>query len=54
VVPIPGTKRMSYLEDNLGASNVSLSEADIEQIAKAMPGVSGLRYPEQHMHRVNV
>ena len=54
VVPIPGTKRISYLDDNLGASNVRLSAADIEQIAKVMPEVSGLRYPEQHMHRVNV
>jgi aryl-alcohol dehydrogenase-like predicted oxidoreductase len=53
VVPIPGTKRMRYLKDNIGASNVSLSKDDLAQV-KALPEVAGLRYPEQHMDKVNV
>jgi aryl-alcohol dehydrogenase-like predicted oxidoreductase len=54
IVPIPGTKRRKYLEENLGASNVSLSPADLENIRKAMPreSIAGARYPEALMKRV--
>jgi aryl-alcohol dehydrogenase-like predicted oxidoreductase len=52
-VPIPGTKRMRYLIDNIGASNVSLSKDDIAQV-NDLPEVAGLRYPEQQMDKVNV
>jgi aryl-alcohol dehydrogenase-like predicted oxidoreductase len=34
IVPIPGTKRVSYLEENLGAANVQLSEEDVQRIAE--------------------
>ena len=37
VVPIPGTKRRPYLEDNLGALDVTLDEADLERIDAIMP-----------------
>ena len=37
VVPIPGTKRRTYLEDNLGALDVTLDEADLKRIDAIMP-----------------
>jgi aryl-alcohol dehydrogenase-like predicted oxidoreductase len=54
IVPIPGTKRVSYLEENLGAADVQLSEAEVEQIALAIPPAAGERYPEQVMRTVNL
>ena len=55
IVPIPGTKRRRYLEDNLGALSVQLSEQDRAAIEAAFPrGVAaGLRYPEPMMQAVN-
>jgi aryl-alcohol dehydrogenase-like predicted oxidoreductase len=51
VVPIPGTKRRRYLEENLGALGVSLSPAELQRIdAAAPPGAAaGLRYPAAMM-----
>jgi aryl-alcohol dehydrogenase-like predicted oxidoreductase len=51
VVPIPGTKRRRYLEDNLGALNVKLSPADVAQLDAAFPlgAATGPRYPEAMM-----
>src|SRR5262245_26724137 len=51
VVPIPGTKRRSYLEQNAAAAGIALSPAEIGQLAKAFPpGVaSGTRYPEKQL-----
>ncbi|HTA06204.1 MAG TPA: aldo/keto reductase [Solirubrobacteraceae bacterium] len=54
VVPIPGTKRVAYLEENLAAGDVQLSEAEAEQIAAAIPAAAGLRYPEAIMGQVNI
>jgi aryl-alcohol dehydrogenase-like predicted oxidoreductase len=54
IVPIPGTKRVSYLEENLGAADVPLSDTDVEQIALAIPPAAGERYPEQVMRTVNL
>ncbi|MBI3395731.1 MAG: aldo/keto reductase [Spirochaetia bacterium] len=55
IVPIPGTKRRTYLEDNAGAINVTLSPADMADIDKIAPmhAASGLRYPEAMMSSVN-
>jgi len=55
IVPIPGTKRRNYLEENLGALNVQLTADDLRRIEEVFPpGVaSGLRYPEDMMNRVN-
>src|SRR5262245_19526346 len=55
IVPIPGTKRRRYLEENLGAVDVKLGAADLERIAEAMPSgvAAGLRYPEMMMQFVN-
>jgi aryl-alcohol dehydrogenase-like predicted oxidoreductase len=54
IVPIPGTKRASYLEENLGAAEVELSDAEVEQIASALPAAAGERYPEAVMRSVNL
>jgi aryl-alcohol dehydrogenase-like predicted oxidoreductase len=47
IVPIPGTKRRTYLDDNLGALDVTLSEADLARIDEILPpgAASGERYP---------
>ncbi|MFI7118421.1 aldo/keto reductase [Amycolatopsis sp. NPDC049868] len=49
VVPIPGTKRRKYLEENTAAAELQLSEVDIEAIEKAAPAeaIAGERYPER-------
>ena len=55
VVPIPGTKRVKYLEENMGALNVTLSKEELEQIesiAKA-GAVVGDRYHAHGMQGVN-
>jgi aryl-alcohol dehydrogenase-like predicted oxidoreductase len=54
VVPIPGTKRVSYLEENLAAADVQLSEAEAQAIAEALPPAAGDRYPEAVMRSVNL
>ncbi|HEV7641203.1 MAG TPA: aldo/keto reductase [Gaiellaceae bacterium] len=48
VVPIPGTKRIKYLEENIGALDVELTEDDLRRIDEAFPkGVAaGDRYPD--------
>jgi len=48
IVPIPGTKRRTYLEENIAAAMVTLTPAELEQIGEALPGGSaaGDRYPD--------
>jgi len=55
IVPIPGTKRRTYLEENLGALNIELTPQELLRINEAAPqGVaSGARYAEAAMARVN-
>jgi aryl-alcohol dehydrogenase-like predicted oxidoreductase len=55
IVPIPGTKRIRYLEDNMGALNVTLNADELAQIDKLFPpGVAeGERYAEPMMALVN-
>jgi aryl-alcohol dehydrogenase-like predicted oxidoreductase len=48
-VPIPGTKRRKYLEDNAGAAAVSLDSNDLTHIAEAVPEPAGARYSEMGM-----
>nr|MDQ3377676.1 aldo/keto reductase [Actinomycetota bacterium] len=54
IVPIPGTKRRKYLEENAGASGVELTEEDLRRIEEAMPrgSASGERYSEEMMRAV--
>ena len=54
VVPIPGTKRVSYLEENLAAADVELSAQDAERIAAEVPVAAGERYDAQGMQTVNL
>lgn len=48
VVPIPGTKRRRYLEENAAAREIALPEADLGRLSEAVPAdaVSGDRYPD--------
>jgi aryl-alcohol dehydrogenase-like predicted oxidoreductase len=54
VIPIPGTKRLARLEENLGALKVQLGANDIARITAAIPpgAAAGTRYPEAQMHSV--
>jgi aryl-alcohol dehydrogenase-like predicted oxidoreductase len=54
IVPIPGTKRVSYLEENLAAADVRLSDGEAQAIAEAVPAAAGERYPEAVMRSVNL
>jgi aryl-alcohol dehydrogenase-like predicted oxidoreductase len=45
IVPIPGTKRRKYLEENVGALDVNLTEHDLQRLEEAFP-TAGLRYPD--------
>ncbi|RSM39832.1 aldo/keto reductase [Amycolatopsis balhimycina DSM 5908] len=49
VVPIPGTKRRKYLEENVAAASLELTAADLAAIAAAAPAdaIAGERYPER-------
>lgn len=55
VVPIPGTKRRTYLEENVGAADVSLSREEMAALdaALAPEKVSGPRYGEKQMAQVD-
>jgi aryl-alcohol dehydrogenase-like predicted oxidoreductase len=49
IVPIPGTKRRSYLEENLNAATLILSQAEMHELDNALPKIAGARYNEQNM-----
>jgi len=55
IVPIPGTKRRKYLEENVRALAVNLSKEDLQRIEEIFPAdaASGSRYPEHMMSLVN-
>ncbi|WP_266156316.1 aldo/keto reductase [Dyella silvatica] len=55
IVPIPGTKRRKYLEQNLAALDVTLSSTDLADITAVFPtdAIAGSRYPEAGMRMVN-
>ena len=54
IVPIPGTKKRKYLEENVAAAEIKLTADDLKQIAKVAPvGVAaGPRYPEHMMQMI--
>ncbi len=56
LVPIPGTKRRKYLDENIRALDVALSSADLQRLEEIAPlGIAaGTRYPEQHMRAVGI
>jgi aryl-alcohol dehydrogenase-like predicted oxidoreductase len=55
IVPIPGTKRRKYLQENVGALDVDLSSKDLERIEEVAPkdSFAGSRYPEAMMKLLN-
>ena len=55
IVPIPGTKRLKYLEENLGAASVKLTPQELREIDAILPAgsTSGERYPAHAMQAVN-
>lgn len=56
IVPIPGTKREKYLEENAAAAQIRLNAEDLARVEKVAPrGVAaGERYPDEGMRRVNL
>ena len=48
IVPIPGTKHLNYLQENIGAVDITLSEEDLRRLDEAAPrgAASGARYPD--------
>jgi aryl-alcohol dehydrogenase-like predicted oxidoreductase len=54
IVPIPGTKRRKYLEENAGAADVTLTQGALHRIEEAMPrgSAAGERYSEEGMRAV--
>ncbi len=56
IVPIPGTKRISYLKENIGALNVTLTSEDLQRIDEVAPkgAAAGERYDAERMKSVNL
>jgi aryl-alcohol dehydrogenase-like predicted oxidoreductase len=56
IVPIPGTKRRRYLEENAAAADVKLSPSQIAQLAAAFPpnATAGTRYPEKQLKALGI
>ena len=53
IVPIPGTRKKTRLEENAAAADVVLSEQDLQRIQSRLPEAQGTRYPEASMAFVN-
>lgn len=55
IIPIPGTKRRTYLEENAAAFDIALSEDDLRRIDEVAPkgAAAGTRYPQAMMSFVN-
>ncbi|MBJ7353794.1 MAG: aldo/keto reductase [Thermoleophilaceae bacterium] len=54
IVPIPGTKRRRYLDENAGAVALALTPEDLARIDAELPEVSGTRYSEAGMRGLNL
>jgi aryl-alcohol dehydrogenase-like predicted oxidoreductase len=54
IVPIPGTKRRTYLEENAAAADIELTNEDLARIDEELPEVAGERYEERGMAAVNL
>lgn len=55
VVPIPGTKRIKYLDENIAALDIDLSDSDLRRLDEILPpgAAAGDRYHERGMETVN-
>jgi aryl-alcohol dehydrogenase-like predicted oxidoreductase len=56
IVPIPGTRRLRYLEDNIAAAAISLSAEELEQLSSLVPpeAVAGTRYDAARLERLGL
>ena len=56
IVPIPGTKRRSYLEQNVAAAAIALTPEDLIALGKAVPrdAIAGERYPAPFMASIGL
>jgi len=56
IIPIPGTRKLSRLEENIGAATLELTNADLQEINRAVPpgDVHGERYNEHDMHMIGL
>jgi aryl-alcohol dehydrogenase-like predicted oxidoreductase len=56
IVPIPGTKRRTYLEQNVAAVDLALTDDDLERLSAAFPhdAAAGLRYPEFQLKKLGI
>ncbi len=56
IVPIPGTKRRKYLEENCAAADLQLSAGELAQLSAAFPpgAVAGTRYPEKQLKALGI
>jgi aryl-alcohol dehydrogenase-like predicted oxidoreductase len=56
IVPIPGTRHVRYLDENIGALDVQLSDEDLKRLDAILPpgAAAGERYPERSMASVNL
>jgi aryl-alcohol dehydrogenase-like predicted oxidoreductase len=56
IVPIPGTKRRKYLEENAAAADIALTDAERDALADAFPpqAAAGLRYPEFQLKMMGI
>lgn len=54
IFPIPGTKHIKYLDENIGALDIQISKKEMEEINAIAPkgAAAGMRYPETMMHTV--
>jgi aryl-alcohol dehydrogenase-like predicted oxidoreductase len=54
-VPIPGTRRIERLEENVAATHVELSSGELDSIEQALVNnvVAGARYPQANMSTLN-
>jgi aryl-alcohol dehydrogenase-like predicted oxidoreductase len=56
IVPIPGTKHVRYLDDNIGSFDVNLTDEDLQRLDEILPpgAAAGPRYHAQGMATVNL
>jgi aryl-alcohol dehydrogenase-like predicted oxidoreductase len=56
IIPIPGTKRRPYLEENIGATDVTLTPEELAEIDRILPlsAFVGDRYPAEGMRALNL
>jgi aryl-alcohol dehydrogenase-like predicted oxidoreductase len=54
IVPLFGTRKLERFQENVGALDITLTEADLQDIAKANITIEGARYPDEHMRRVGL